>query len=840
VTTRLQHVTPSYPPDGALDGRRGLVIPRCAARPEDLLLPEAQLGRLRQLRGLLHETGAGPNDGRAADRLRRCRAATTRSGDACYSISGLPLTLRQWLGEHVGMSDEDADMPPEGQEMFGLYRLEQLIGRGGMGEVWRAYDTVRRRTVAVKRLPAYLAGDVSFQERFRRESRIVACLNEAHIIPIHDYGEIDGRLFLDMRLVEGSDLATLIKRSGPLPASYAVSIIIQVASALEAAHAEGLVHRDLKPSNVLVTKPGDHAYLVDFGIARTASSTVLTATGTTVGTLDYLAPERFLHGEGDRRVDIYALGCVLYEILAGRTPFRGEDLLTLMYAHTTTTPPAPSTTRPDLPSEFDEIVATAMAKDPSDRYQSVAEFADAARMAMTPKTATISLAESHQPNTLVPAEDNNARATQLAEITVGATNTPNARRPSGESPAPASGTPVDGSRATAESDHRARLLTRGTAIKALIALVGVIGIGTVVWARAGLDQRPSPTPTPAASAPTTPAPPTQSQNPANSVVATISVGSGPSEIAISPDGSHAYVTNVAPATVSVIDTSTESVIATIPVGGNPSGIAASPDGRRVLVANYKTYQANSGNTVSVIDTALNRVIDTVPVGNGPNAVSFTPDGTLAYVTNFFSGTVSVINIATNLVINTIPVDAGPQGVVISPDGQRIYVACSGIDANSGNTVNVLARGNGETITKITVGGGPLGLAISPDGRRLYTADSDENDISVIDTTAERVISSISSGPAVDWSKTPAKISVAPNGLYVYVTLSGTTHQLGNSVAIIKTSDNSVIQTVPVGIAPSGIAVSPDSSKVYVTDDGPFDAEGFPNGNTVSVLAGPNH
>src|SRR5882757_2874426 len=322
------------------------------------------------------------------------------------------------------MSDEHADTPPEGQELFGLYRLEQLIGRGGMGEVWRAYDTARRRTVALKRLPAYLAGDVSFQERFRRESRIVACLNEAHIIPIHDYGEIDGRLFLDMRLVEGSDLATLIKRSGPLPASYAVSIIVQVASALEAAHAEGLVHRDLKPSNVLVTKPGDHAYLVDFGIARTASSTVLTATGTTVGTLDYLAPERFLKGEGDRRVDIYALGCVLYEILAGRTPFPGEDLLTLMYAHTTTTPPAPSTTRPDLPSEFDEVVATAMAKDPGDRYQSVAEFADATRMAITPKTAKISLPESHQPRTLDATNGNNAPVTQLADITTGTTKPP--------------------------------------------------------------------------------------------------------------------------------------------------------------------------------------------------------------------------------------------------------------------------------------------------------------------------------------------------------------------------------------------------------------------------------
>ena len=214
---------------------------------------------------------------------------------------------------------------------FGPYRLEALIGRGGMGEVYRAVDTSRDRVVALRRLSPHLAGDLEFQARFRRESRLAARLREPHIIPIHDFGEIDGQLFIDMRLVEGIDLAGLLAAQGFLPAARAVPIVAQVASALDAAHAERLVHRDVKPSNVLISgadRQQDYVYLVDFGIARAAfgsGATALTGTGAMVGTLDYIAPERF-RGHGDQRVDVYALGCVLYELLTGCKPFPGEGL----------------------------------------------------------------------------------------------------------------------------------------------------------------------------------------------------------------------------------------------------------------------------------------------------------------------------------------------------------------------------------------------------------------------------------------------------------------------------------------------------------------------------------
>ncbi|EOD68459.1 serine/threonine-protein kinase, partial [Amycolatopsis vancoresmycina] len=178
-------------------------------------------------------------------------------------------------------------------EQFGPYRIEGLLGRGGMGEVHRAYDTAHDRVVALKLLSDPFVADEAFRARFRRESQIVARLREPHVIPIHAYGEIDGRLYLDMRLVEGRDLKELLE-AGPLEPGRAAEIVAQVAGALDAAHADGLVHRDVKPSNVLVTDAG-FVYLVDFGIARsmTAEGTSITGTGNVIGTLDYMAPERF-------------------------------------------------------------------------------------------------------------------------------------------------------------------------------------------------------------------------------------------------------------------------------------------------------------------------------------------------------------------------------------------------------------------------------------------------------------------------------------------------------------------------------------------------------------------
>ena len=265
--------------------------------------------------------------------------------------------------------------------LFGHYRLVELLGRGGMGEVWRAYDTVTDRVVAIKVLPAHLSEDSEFQQRFRREAHAAARLNDPHVIPIHNYGEIDDRLYVDMRLIEGRDLQAVLD-AGPLSPARAVHIIEQVAKALNAAHRIGLVHRDVKPSNILLDAD-DFAYLIDFGIARRTDETKLTNTNATIGTWTYMSPERMRPGEVDARSDIYALACVLYECLTGSPPFPGDTFESQAMAHLMDPPPRPSVTSPEVPWKVDEVIATGMAKDPDHRYATTVELADAARDAIT-------------------------------------------------------------------------------------------------------------------------------------------------------------------------------------------------------------------------------------------------------------------------------------------------------------------------------------------------------------------------------------------------------------------------------------------------------------------------
>ncbi|GAA4710940.1 serine/threonine-protein kinase [Pseudonocardia yuanmonensis] len=293
---------------------------------------------------------------------------------------------------------------------FGPYTIEELLGRGGMGEVYRAFDTETDREVALKVLPPALAGDAEYTERFRRECRAAARLREPHIVPIHRFGEIDGRLYLDMRLVEGSDLGTWLAAHGPLSPAAAVAVVSQVASALDAAHAEGMVHRDVKPSNILLAGVTDRvdpddvfAYLFDFGIASSTAAgeggEQLTRSGTVPGSVAYLAPERFHGVPADRRVDVYALACVLHQALAGRQPFTG-DLPTLMHAHLSVPPPPIG--RPDVPAALEEVVARGMAKDPDQRFPTAGALAAAARAAVGTSAGsvpTVPPAPSGEPRT---------------------------------------------------------------------------------------------------------------------------------------------------------------------------------------------------------------------------------------------------------------------------------------------------------------------------------------------------------------------------------------------------------------------------------------------------------
>lgn len=279
------------------------------------------------------------------------------------------------------MSDPDSEGSRIGSQI-GPYRLRRLLGKGGMGEVYEAEDTVKDRIVALKLLPESASHDPVFRKRLQREAHSAGRLQEPHVVPIHDYGEIDGLLYVDMRMIDGTDLRKALKNYGPMTPARAVAIIRQIASALDAAHESGVMHRDVKPENIILTRD-DFAYLVDFGIANAATDEKLTELGTAIGTYAYMAPERFTNDEVTYRADIYALTCVLHECLTGSQPFPGDSVSVVITAHLMQPAPRPSRLRHGIPPAFDAVIARGMAKNPRDRYASAGELAGAANHALT-------------------------------------------------------------------------------------------------------------------------------------------------------------------------------------------------------------------------------------------------------------------------------------------------------------------------------------------------------------------------------------------------------------------------------------------------------------------------
>ncbi|HUP32532.1 MAG TPA: serine/threonine-protein kinase [Gaiellaceae bacterium] len=265
------------------------------------------------------------------------------------------------------------------------YRIETLIGRGGMGAVYRASEEGLGRNVALKVIAPELAQDERFRERFLRESRIAASLDHPHVIPIYGAGEEQGLLYLAMRYVEGTDLAKLVAQEGALEPRRALELLSQVAEALDAAHEKGLIHRDVKPSNVLIAEAAgrEHCYLGDFGLTkRTGSLSGVSVAGTIVGTLEYVPPEQITGEPLDERSDVYSLGCVLYECLTGQAPFPRATDVALLWAHVHEEPTPPSKARPELPRELDTVLARGLAKEPGRRYRSAGELIAATRSAL--------------------------------------------------------------------------------------------------------------------------------------------------------------------------------------------------------------------------------------------------------------------------------------------------------------------------------------------------------------------------------------------------------------------------------------------------------------------------
>jgi serine/threonine-protein kinase len=264
------------------------------------------------------------------------------------------------------------------------YRIEALLGRGGMGVVYLAQDLSLERKVALKLLAPELSSDEAFRERFLRESRLAASIDHPNVIPIHEAGETDGTLYIVMRYVDGTDLRRLLAEEAPLEPERAIALLSQVAEALDVAHEHGLVHRDVKPANVLIVSRADseHVYLADFGLSREVAAAGSLERSHFAGSADYVAPEQIGRRRLDGRADLYALACVLQECLAGEPPFRRESLITTLFAHVNDDPAPASHSNPNLPAAIDQVLLRALAKEPAERQTTCGELIEEARNAL--------------------------------------------------------------------------------------------------------------------------------------------------------------------------------------------------------------------------------------------------------------------------------------------------------------------------------------------------------------------------------------------------------------------------------------------------------------------------
>jgi serine/threonine-protein kinase len=666
----------------------------------------------------------------------------------------------------TGPEFTDTGIVPVRGEMFGPYRLEGLIGQGGMGEVHRAFDIERNRLVALKRMPRHLGSDPDFRARFSSEAQIAARMRNPHVIPIHDYGQIDGQPFIDMRLVDGVDLKSRIEVEGALAPERAVAIVAQIASALDAAHAEGLVHRDVKPSNVL-TADGDFVYLIDFGLARDTAASRLTRTGVAVGTLAYMAPERFA-GPGDHRGDVYALACILHEALTGSAPFPVEDFLAIMGAHVTAPPPRPSAFRADIPPAMDDVVARGMHKDPEQRYRRAGDLAAAARAALAQGGGRARALQASAPRPIGPAGTSRA-----------ATATVRTATPPGPAP-----------RTRRRSFPSLRVLVIGVVLLPVLVFGGFLTMLLVneVVGRESPDRSGAPFDSEDDD-------PTVEVLPAE-VVAVIGVGRSPRNVAASADGERLYATNRDDNTVSVIDTGTDTVIETLQLadGDGPEGIAVTPDDRTSFVVNH------GSSTIAVIDNERGEVVRTIPVGLSPTDVVVDDDGH-AYVTTNDGG--SVVELDTDQVVSTVTAGSRPQSLAVSSDGSLGLVT----DGASG-TLMVMDLDDFSIFDEIPVGAGPDGVALAEDGETAYVVNIEDNSVSVVDLVEGAVVSTVPVGDR------PISVALHPDGRTAYVTSND-----ANTLSVIDTQTSRVVQVLQVGLLPEAVVVAPDGQRAYVVNAG---------------------
>jgi DNA-binding beta-propeller fold protein YncE len=755
------------------------------------------------------------------------------------------------------------------------YRLEEQIGQGGMAVVFRAYDQRLDRQVALKILAPGLALDEAFRQRFIRESRAAAAVDDPHIIPVFEAGEERGVLFIAMRYVRGGDVRSLVDREGPLPPGRATEIISQVASALDAAHARGLVHRDVKPANMLLDESAgsdrpDHVYLSDFGLTKAALAvTGLTSTGQFLGTLDYVAPEQIEGRPVDGRTDLYALACATFELLTGAPPFRRDEGMAVMYAQVSEEAPRLSSRRPGLPARADAVMSRALAKSPDDRYPSCRDFAGALRHVFG-----LSAFRTSGPSPTLASPSPSPRTPTQASSPSAAD--PGAAGPAGAAPPAGAGAP--GAPGAAGPDQ-----TAGWG-------AGAAGAGGAdAAASAGSEAVPGPLvgpPTQAASIPggrraTRPGQ-TEPRGPGGTggdgagrgygggagggyggegaaghprpwwrsrvvlavAAVVIVVAGGGAAYALAGSGSGTGsggsggsgggaaaagltipgCTTATPPAKSLDKVPTDSIT----IGGNPFAVRESKDHQFTFatVQHGIAVLRNGSGTVPALVT-------TIHINKADKGLALTKDGKYMLAAGG-SGAV-VINVAeaeqgvADPVVGRLKAPQGSSavGVVVSPDSKFAFVTLQATTHMAVfNLAQALSSGFGPSdfVGFVPLGVQPVGLTRSDDGKWLYVSSFQRKPgpepapgtLSLVSMSGAETDPAHSVKHVVDAGCSPARITT--DGTSVWVTARDSNAVLGYSAdKLVSDPQHALVAVVKVGPGPIGIALTPNGQDLVVAD-----------------------
>ncbi len=764
------------------------------------------------------------------------------------------------------MSDEIPSAPggfTVGSQIAG-YRLEEQIGRGGMAVVFRAHDPRLDRRVALKILAPELARDDAFRQRFIRESRAAAAVDHPHIIPVFEAGEAAGVLFIAMRYVQGLDVRTLLDEQRTLPPVRVVSIVTQVASALDSAHSHGLVHRDVKPANMLLdTTAGsgrpDHVYLSDFGLSKQSlSSSGLTGTGQFLGTLDYVSPEQIEGRTVDGRTDLYALAGAAFEMLGGAPPFKRDQGLAVLWAQISEQPPPLTQRRPDLPPAVDEVMTKALAKSPDDRYAFCLDFAAALREACglrpedssdpgpaTPLPADFTVPPRQPTEVATPSSPAGQPVPPRQPTEVAMPSAPAAAAgpavPPGQAAGPgqaqdwptgppAGGPPTEAARMPGAAGTTTPGLTppQGgpTPDYGLIPGFGPAGQGQPDHGR--------------------PARPWWRSRGVVAVAAAATVivllgggyflvggGGGGGGTGGGTGGGGTTAPTIPGCTIAVASAKTLSPVASssVTLGGKPYAVRVTPDRKFSFVT--------IGDAVAVLSNGSGlapTLLHTLQVPGANLGEAFTSDG--KYVLLAHGDGAQVLSVpdaeAGNVVVvGTLhsPHGRGAVQVAISPDGNFAFVT---LQKSGGMAVFNLQQALASNFAQpsfvgiVPTGEEPVGIGISGDPahkwlyvtsmRKLNAADPSEGFVSVVNlrkaevSPARAVVSKVTAGCS------PVRVMTSKDGKVVWVTVRESDALLGfSAVKMRKDAKHSLIARVNVGEGPIGLTFVAQDSRIVVAD-----------------------